>query len=149
VDRATAEPQLRLVTGLIGAFWIASDLAGSSRWRTRAWRVMSLTGISIVVLGLAQRLTNAGAVFWDPVADIGPTFFATYRYHANAGAFLNVVLPLIAAQAVLAFLRRDSHATMTFWSIATLMTAACAFINVSKAAMVIAAFILPMQTYHN
>jgi hypothetical protein len=96
---------------------------------------------------LAQRLTNAGAIFWDPVADTGPTFFASYRYHANAGAFMNVVLPLITAQAVLAFLRKDSHLAMTFWSVAVMMTASCAFINVSKAAMVIAVFILLVQTY--
>jgi hypothetical protein len=52
------------------------------------------------------------------------------------------VLPLIAAQAILAFARRSSHARMAFWSIATLTTAACAFMNVSKAAMVISACIL-------
>ena len=142
VDQMTSKSQVLLVTGLIGAFWIASDLAASIRWRTRTWWVMNLTGISLVVLGLAQRLTGARAIFWDPVVDTGMTFFATYRYHANAGAFLNLVLPLIAAQAILAFLSRSSHGAMIFWSIATLMTAACAFINVSKAGMVIAAFIL-------
>lgn len=148
VDQATAESQMLLVTGLIGAFWIASDLAASARWRTRTWWVMCLTGISLVVLGLAQRFTGARAIFWDPVADTGTTFFATYRYHANAGAFLNIVLPLIAAQAVLACLRRHSHAaSMTFWCIAALTTAACAFINVSKAAMVITAFILLVLAY--
>jgi hypothetical protein len=147
VDQATAQAQLLLVTGLIGTFWIASDLTATSRWRTRTWWVMSLTGISLVLLGLAQRLTSARAIFWDPVGDTGPTFFATYRYHANAGAFLNLVLPLIAAQAVVAFLRKDSHGARTFWSVATLLTAACAFINVSKAGMVIAAFILLVLAY--
>ena len=71
VDQATAESQLMLVTGLIGAFWIAGEMAASLRWRTRAWWVMSLTGISLVVLGLAQRVTGARAIFWDPVADTG------------------------------------------------------------------------------
>jgi hypothetical protein len=146
-DQAAAESQLLLVTGLIGAFWLVSDSAASARWRTRTWWVMSLTGISMVALGLAQRLTGASAIFWDPHADTGLTFFATYRYHANAGAFLNLVLPMIAAQAVLGFVRRHSNAGMTFWSIATLTTAACAFINVSKAAMVITALILLAQAY--
>jgi hypothetical protein len=145
VDRTTAESQMLLVTGLIGAFWIANDLAASSRWQTRTWWVISLTGISLVVLGLAQRFTGARAIFWDPTADTGSTFFATYRYHGNAGAFLNMVLPLIAAQAVLTCLRRYSHASMTFWCIAALTTAACTFINVSKAAMAVAAFILAIQ----
>jgi O-antigen ligase len=146
VDRSAAEAQLLLVTGLIGAFWVAGDLAASARWRTRTWWVMSLTGISLVALGLAQRFTGARAIFWDPYADTEPTFFATYRYHANAGAFLNLVLPLIAARAVLSFLRRyPQAASMTFWSVATLTTVACAFINVSKAAMVITALIVLAQ----
>jgi hypothetical protein len=147
VDQGTAQSQLLLVTGLIGAFWISSDLAASARWQTRTWWVMSLTGISLVALGLAQRLTGARAIFWDPYADTGSTFFATYRYHANAGAFLNLVLPVIAAQAALAFLRRYSDAGRMFWSIATLTTVACAFVNVSKAAMVITLFILLAQAY--
>jgi hypothetical protein len=147
VDKMTSKPQLLLVTGLIGAFWITGDMAHSRRWRTRTWWVMSLSGISLVALGMAQRLTGATAIFWDPSTDSGPTFFATYRYHANAGAFLNLVLPLIAAQAVFSFLRRSSHASMAFWSIATLTTAACAFVNVSKAAMVITVLILLIQAY--
>jgi hypothetical protein len=147
VDQAASQSQLLLMTGLIGAFWISSDLAVSARWRTRVWWVMSLTGVSLVALGLAQRVTGAKAIFWDPVADTGTTFFATYRYHGNAGAFLNLVLPLIAAHTALAFARRSSHARMTFWSIATLTTAACAFINVSKAAMVITVFILLALAY--
>jgi hypothetical protein len=142
VNQATAQSQLLLVTGQIGAFWISSDLANNLHWRTRVWWVMSLTGVSLVTLGLAQRMTGARAIFWDPVADPSSTFFATYHYHGNAGAFLNLVLPLIAAQAILTFARKSSHAGMSFWSIATLTTAACAFINVSKAAMVIAIFIL-------
>jgi hypothetical protein len=142
VDQMTSKSQLLLVTGLIGAFWIASDMAHSRRWRTRTWWVMSVTGISLVVLGIAQRLTAAKSIFWDPSANSGPTFFSTFRYHGNAGAYMNLVLPLIAARAVLCFLRRSSHFSMAFWSIATLTTAACTFVNVSKAAMAIALLIL-------
>jgi hypothetical protein len=148
VDQATSQAQLLLVTGLIGAFWVAGDLAASARWRMRTWWVLCLTGISLIVLGLAQRFTGAKSIFWDPYTDTEPTFFATYRYHANAGAFLNLVLPMIAAQAVLSFLRKYPHvASMTFWSVATLTTVACAFINVSKAAMVITALILLIMAY--
>jgi hypothetical protein len=142
VDQATAQAQLLLITGLIGAFWIASEWAAIAQWRTRTWWVMSVTGISLVVLGIAQRLTAAKAIFWDPSANSGPTFFSTFRYHGNAGAYMNLVLPLIAARAVLCFLRRSSHLSMMFWSIATLTTAACTFVNVSKAAMAIALLIL-------
>jgi hypothetical protein len=147
VDQKSSKSQLLLVTGLIGAFWIAGEMAQSMRWRTRTWWMMSLTGISLVVLGMAQRLTGAKAIFWDPSADSGPTFFATYRYHGNAGAFLNLLLPLIAARSVLTFLRGSSHGSMALWSVATLTTIACAFVNVSKGAMVIAVFILLVQAY--
>jgi hypothetical protein len=147
VDRATVESQMLLVTGMIAAFWISGDMAFHRRWRTRVWWVICLTGASLVTLGLAQRLTGATAIFWGPNYDTGPTFFATYRYHANAGAFFNIVLPLMVARAILAFRRKTSHTSMVFWSIATLTTATCAFINVSKAGMLIAALILLAQGY--
>jgi integrase/recombinase XerD len=66
----------------------------------------------MVVLGVAQRFTDAPGIFWSPYRYVGETFFATFRYHANAGAYINLVLPFIVALAVRAFyrsLRRDGQ----------------------------------------
>jgi len=137
VDRVTSSHQMLLITGLVGAFWVAADLASNPRWLDRIWLTISLTGVSLVLLGLAQRVTGAPGIFWDSKLDCGPTFFATYCYHANAGAFINIVFPLIVGRTILALQRPSSDLGKAFWTLATLMALAAAFVNVSRAATAI------------
>ena len=93
---------------LLGAILLVVDMARSSSWRQRLLWTMGGTGVSVVLLGLTQKLTHATAVFWGP-ENMGDTFFATWRYHANAGAFMNLVWPLLAAWTALAFLREEAR----------------------------------------
>jgi hypothetical protein len=137
VDQAVSFHQMLLITGLVGAFWVATDLAANPRWLDRVWFVMSLTGVSLMMLGIAQRVTGAPGIFWDSKLDCGTTFFATYRYHANAGAFINLVFPLIVGRTALALHGRSSDLGKAFWTLASLVTVAAAFINVSRAAAAI------------
>jgi hypothetical protein len=69
--------------------------------------------------------------------DCGKTFFATYRYHANAGSFINIIVPLVAAQSVCAFRKDSSQVAKAFWLLALLVVLVSAVINVSRAATVI------------
>ncbi len=137
VDQKTSWNQMVLITGLFCAFWTASDLGTRDRWRRRLWLVLSLTGISIVVLGLMQRLSGAPGIFWRADLDCGITFFATYRYHANAGAFINLVVPLVAALSACSFRKDSSQLAKAFWLLALLVVLVSAVVNVSRAATVI------------
>ena len=137
VDQATSWHQMLLITGLFFAFWVASDLTARERWRRRLWLIMCLTGVSLMVLGLLQRVTAAPGIFWRTDLDCGLTFFATYRYHANAGAFINIILPLVAAQCICAFRKSSSELARAFWLLASLCVLVSAFVNVSRAATVI------------
>jgi O-Antigen ligase len=137
VDHAASFHQMLLITGLFGAFWVAMDAAANPVWRSRLWLVMSLTGVSIMILGLLQRVTGAPAIFWQTDLDCGSTFFATYRYHANAGAFINIVLPLIAGQTLLTLRCGRSGLARALWVLALLFTLVSGFVNVSRAATVI------------
>jgi hypothetical protein len=127
-----------LMTGLLAAFLIASDLSANRLWRMRLWYALALTGVSIVVLGLVQRLTNAPAIFWNVYENTGGTFFAVFRYHANAGAYINLVLPLIAGLAVLSVLEKWNEASRVFWISSALVTVAAVFVNVSRGAALVA-----------
>jgi O-Antigen ligase len=137
VDQATSWHQMLLITGLFFAFCVASDLAARERWRRRLWLMICLTGVSLMILGLVQRATAAPGIFWRIDLDCGLSFFATYRYHGNAGAFINIILPLVAAQSICAFQKSDSHLAKAFWLLATMCVLASAFVNVSRAATVI------------
>ena len=141
-DVVMVMPSLWLVAGLLGAFCIACDMAAEREWRERFWVTVAGTGLSIVVLGLAQSLTGAEDIFWGLETRRGPTFFGVYRYHANAGAFINLVLPFQVALAVRAFQREGSEAGRVFWTLAAMVTAAAGFVNVSKAANAICLLLL-------
>jgi hypothetical protein len=142
VDRATSLDQMWLITGLFGAFWVASDLGTEPAWRDRFWLVMSVTGVSLITLGCIERVTHAPGIFWRTDLHCETTFFATYRYHANAGSFINISLLLIAARMVSAFHRGGSTISRSFWIVGFVITLVSAFVNVSRAATVIGAIFL-------
>lgn len=138
-DQGMVVPSMILVTGLLGAFAMACDMSANRIWRDRLWNTLAGTGTSIVILGLAQRLTEAPSIFWDLENNLGNTFFAVFRYHANAGAFINLLLPLTVGLAIRSFQGENAPAGRVLWTLAALVTAAAAFINVSRAANIISA----------
>lgn len=141
-DTGLVLPTLLLSTGLLGGFCIACDLARNPIWRDRLWTTLAATGVSLAILGLAQRLTEAPSIFWDLDRNLGNTFFAVFRYHANAGAFINLVLPLLTGLALRAWLSEGHETKRVIWTLAALLTAASGFVNVSRAANVICALLI-------
>ncbi|HEY5811039.1 MAG TPA: O-antigen ligase family protein [Terrimicrobiaceae bacterium] len=142
VDRSRSMQRVSMIAGLIGAFWIACDLMANALWRKRLWTAYALAGLSIIILGLLQRVTGARAIFWEMGANMGETFFATYRYHGNAGAFINLVLPLLAGRALLTIRDKSNQAVKSFWCVAAFIASAAAFVNSSRAAMVVTVFLI-------
>ena len=121
------------LSAILAAVCVVCDLARSAVWRKRLLLTLALTGTSVVLLGLAQRLSNASSVFWGP-ENMGKTFFATYRYHANAGAFMNLVWPIVAGFVVLAFLRGSALWKKILWTMALVLCLAGVIANTSRAA---------------
>ena len=58
------------------------------------------------------------------------------------GAYINLVLPFIVALAVRAFYREGAEKSRVFWTLASFVTAACGFINTSRAANLVCAVLL-------
>jgi hypothetical protein len=141
LDRALSIENARHLTAILGAVCIACDVAQSSTWRKRLLWTMAGTGASVVVLGLGQKLTGATAIFWER-GDIGQNFFATFRNHTNAGAFMNVIWPVAGGLALLAFLRRSSLWKQTLWTTALVVVLAGVFANGSRAAAAIGLLLL-------
>lgn len=134
------ESATRLSLLLLSGF-VAAEMAEQKLWRRRLLTTMAITGTSIVLLGLAQRFTNAPGIFWQQ-ENFGPNFFATFRNHTNAGAFINLIWPLTVAWAVREKLRGTSPAKTIYWSIAAVVCITGVMVNTSRAATALAVFLL-------
>lgn len=124
-------------TLVAGALLLAADLSADARWRLRLWRGMAVAGMAVALLGLAQKLSGAPGIYWQHEWRVW-SYFGPFHYHGNAGAFLNLVWPLLLGFLLAAFLRRDAPWARALWMPALLFCLAAVFVNMSKAAMVVA-----------
>src|SRR5262245_25513131 len=130
---------------LLGTILFVCDMSESSRWLLWLWYVIGLVGGSIAFLGLLQKATGAQMIFWQPPPppEYGvTTFFATYFYHGNAGAFLNLVWPLSAGLVIRAFSSRGQPGMRALWTIVFIVTIAGVLANTSRMAQVVALVML-------
>ena len=113
----------------------ASEEAAPQDQRAIQLDIMGRRGL--VLFGLAQKLFNAPAIFWQ-ANDTGKTFFATYRYHSNAGSFINLVWPLMAGLLMTSIRRNQATATKLLWAIGLTFCLAGLAVTGARAAAVIA-----------
>ena len=116
VDYSLSCAWMLRATLLIGGIWTVAHLVQDERWLLRIWWAIGLAGGSIALLGLLQKASGAEMIFWQ-TPDKAPvtTFFATYYYHANAGAYLNLTLPPIAGLAYRYTTRPSNPAVRALW----------------------------------
>ena len=105
VDYALSAAWMIRVALLSGTLLFVVDLSQDNRALLHLCYAIGFVAGSIALLGLLQKATGAPMIFWQPSPEAGPikTFFATFFYHGNAVAFLNLVLPLTAGLALRAF----------------------------------------------
>ena len=136
---------------LLGTMLFVTDLSQSSRWLLRLWYVIGLVGGSIAFLGLLQKATGAQMIFWQPPPppEFGvTTFFTTYFYHGNAGAFLNLVWPLSAGLVIRAFTSQSQPGMRALWTIVLIVTIAGVLANTSRMAQVVALVLMVVIGLH-
>lgn len=119
------------------------DLSQNDKALLQLWSVIAISVGSIALLGLLQKASGAQAIFWQaPIGYTGGNFFGTYYYHANAGAFLNLGLPLTAGLAARAFGTATKPATRALWLMMFLLNLAAIAANTSRMAQAIGLLIL-------
>ena len=133
-------------TLLLGTILFVADLSQSNRWLLRLWYVIGLVGGSIAFLGLLQKATGTLMIFWQPPHPNEylrvSTFFATYFYHGNAGAYLNLVWPLSAGLVIRTFASRSHPWMRAMWTSVFLITIAAVLANTSRMSQLIAVLLL-------
>lgn len=144
VDSALALAAMVRLSLMLGALVVACEMAAEPHWRVRLWATIALTGASIAALGVVQRAAAAPTIFWEDPSVRGSdaytkSFFATFYYHANAGAFLNLCLPAAGAALLRAFSRRTPPLLLALWVASGVMFVLASVINTSRAGQIIAA----------
>lgn len=136
IDLMQSVPLMIRITGLLGIVCFVAELSTREVWRRRIWLTVGVTGGMLILYGLIQRMLGAPMIFWE-LGRTGENFFATYYYHGNAAAFINLVLPLIAGLTLLAFRGKASNSARAFWIPVSLISIAGAVAAASKAGMLI------------
>ena len=128
LDTVEAAPAMLGLTGILGALLMLTEMAREPIWRRRLFGALLAGGLAVAGFGLLQRVLHSSLGLWDD-ADRDRTWFASFFYHGNAGAFVNLLVPALSLLAV----RRPGVGTIT----ALLLTLAASVAIASKAAMVI------------
>jgi O-antigen ligase len=129
-------------TLLIGIVFLVANLMRDPVWLLRLWWTITLAGGSIAFFGLIQKATGAETILWQRSVIKVTTFFATYYYHGNAGAYLNLALPPAIGLSVRAFRRRRGTISKTAAVLSVVLLLVALAANTSRMAQVIAAFLL-------
>src|SRR5260221_8884967 len=124
-----------LFTGLLGVFLFCCDLSQCAVWRKRIWVAMALTGLSIAALGLLQKICGEAVLglIWETEKQDLTNTFATFRYRGNAGAFLNLIFPMMAGLSFLTFQRSDRPWSKALWATALFVLVLGIQLNPSRA----------------
>src|SRR2546423_3920128 len=138
-DYALSMAMMLRVTALLGTICLGAEMVQRRTWLVRLWYALAFSGGSIALLGLAEKGTGARMIFWGPLnpqSDFS-TFFASYYYHGNAGAFLNLMLPP-AAGLMIWMIARKSYLGRAIWGATLLIIVLAIVSNTSRMAQVIA-----------
>jgi O-antigen ligase len=143
IDYALSAAWMIRVALLWGTILFVADLSQDNRALLQLCYAIGFVAGSIALLGLLQKATGAPMIFWQPSPN-GPikTFFATFYYHANAGAFLNLVLPLTAGLALRAFTAPSGPNVRAMWAACFVLCLASVAANTSRMAQFVAFLIV-------
>lgn len=142
--RAHSLHSMIMTSVLLAVFLVLCEIFAQGNLRRFILLSMALSGALISVCGIILKLSGDPLMryVWRP-ADIDWNDFAFYRYHANAGAFLNLAWPFILVFTRRAFTQKIGPVRRAIWIAAALACGFALILNASKASLAIGLLILP------
>lgn len=123
------------VSALLLVMWMAGEISHDPKWRHRVMMAFGIAAASLLFFGIYHKILGSDG-FWPQYGkNVWP--FATFYYHGNAGAFINLCIPLVAALVWRAFLIDSSSLGRSVWSAALVISVAAVFVNASKGALLV------------
>lgn len=135
LNRAVSFECMGRIVPLLAVCWMCADASRDLVWRKRLIVGMAFIGTVIISFGILEKMAGPHR-FWTQYGhNVWP--FASFYYHANAGAFINLILPLVAALAWKAAFINTSPWPRSLWISALVISTAGGFINASKGALLV------------
>ncbi|HEY8903071.1 MAG TPA: O-antigen ligase family protein [Chthoniobacterales bacterium] len=135
-------------SALLGGMLIAIDLWRQPNWSRILQFTMILSAFGMVAFFILQRIVG-GPFLLESEDHVAVLSFATYRYHGNGAAYLNLFWPMAVSIAVYSAIRRSP--AWPVWLIPAVAIFFACYLNPSKAGgvfatvgiVVLLAFIIP------
>src|ERR1051325_702471 len=143
-DGLLSSVTILLTTGLLGVLLFTSDLAQRAVWRRQLWVTMAFAGVSMCVFGIVQKIGGPPVLNWvweESKQDLNNNF-GMFRYRGNAGAFLNLCLPLVGGLAFFVFQHRKKSWSRGLWLSSFLIVLVGVQLNPSRLSWFIAIVIM-------
>jgi hypothetical protein len=137
VDAFASQKAMLRITSLLMLFMMVCDLCHRRRCAKAIVVTMGVTGALTAAFGIYQKISPTPFLIW-PVPTPPITAFATFWYHGNAAAYLNLTWPLLLGLALWSFQRQMAHALRALWLLLLMVTFVGLMVNVSKAGHLLA-----------
>jgi len=133
-DPDSTLPELRHIGAMLIALLVLTALFNDNSRRWQLLSVMALCGAGVAIAGITQKLIDAPSLLWVDKAyhEHQKTFFAAFRYHGHAAAFLNLCWPAALALLVRAMAKPRNQLRRVLWAVTLLLIFAALLFNTSK-----------------
>lgn len=140
IDAETSGWVLLHFLALMLAGLVVRDGMPGTRVRWFLFRVVALAGLVIAVIGIYQKAAHSEGMLWSRPMPYERGFFAAFRYHANAAAFLNLSWPAAFVVWIRSRLVRPGGIVASLDLCVFLVVFGAVFVNSSKAGLVLGLF---------
>lgn len=143
VDYTLSFAMMVRATVLLGTIFFTADMIQRGHWLLRLWFTIAVAGGSIAFFGLVQKATRAPMIFWAPVTPWdNRAFFATFYYHANAGAYLNLVFPAVVGLTCWLLTRKQNPIARAILVATTLIVLLAIAANTSRMSQIVGGLVV-------